>query len=113
VKQNDKTAISESKLSVFLFQHSVFGISNQRRFHGTRIKQINFRIVIRLSHYNAVACCDFDASKISGFEFKIMLIGEDKSTLQITKGGNENISAFFIFLAKLIRANLCLENRFV
>ncbi len=54
MKQNDETAISESKLSVFLFQHSVFGISNQRRFHRTRIKQINFRIVIRLSNYNAV-----------------------------------------------------------
>jgi len=113
VNQNDKTAISELQLLVFLFQYHVFGLSNQRRSHGIRIKPTTFFAVIRRSRYNAIAYCAFDASKISGFEFKVVLICDDESTLQTVKSGSENASAFFVFQVKLIFANLCLKNRFV
>jgi hypothetical protein len=58
------------------------------------LEQDNFRFVVRLFNFPASAPRAFITPKISGFGFEIALTNKDESTLQTTKGGSGNVSAF-------------------
>ncbi len=81
MKQNEETRLQKGQLFIFLFQHPVYGIFNQFRFHAIRLEQDNFRFVVRLSNLSASAPRAFAAPKISRFGFEIAMTGEDESML--------------------------------